>query len=246
MQKFVFAVLTLGVCLWANAVPISMGVVLMMGWVIVCKGGTPFPVFMRLLLIPLSFLLISILTIAVNAADTPDSFIFSITIGGAYIGVSQAGIENSARLFFKALGAVSCLYYLSLSTPVVDLLAVLRKLKVPKLMVELMGLVYRFIFVLLETADTIMTAQNSRLGYSSLASGYRSLGALAATLFIRAYTRSEALYTALEARGYEGELNVLEENYPTPWPAYMATVLINLVFVLGTLLLRRFAGGIWT
>lgn len=32
---------------------------------------------------------------------------------------------------------------LTMSTPMVDLLAVLRRLKVPKLLIELMGLIYR-------------------------------------------------------------------------------------------------------
>ena len=114
----------------------------------------------------------------------------------------------------------------------------------PKLIVELMGLIYRFIFVLLETADTMITAQNSRLGYSSLSAGFRSLGTLVSTLFIRSYKRSDELYTALEARGYDGDLNVLEETFDTHWTGYIPAAAINLVLVTATLLIRRFAGGI--
>jgi cobalt/nickel transport system permease protein len=125
----------------------------------------------------------------------------------------------------------------------VDLLALLLRLKVPKLLVELMGLIYRFIFVLLETADTMFTAQNSRLGYSSLSTGYRSLGALASTVFIRAYKRSDELYTALESRGYEGELNVLDEPFETHWIKYIVPIVINLLLIITTLFLRRFFTG---
>lgn len=246
MLKLVFALLTLGVCLWANSALIAVLVILIMGWVTVCKGGTPISLFMKLMLIPMSFLIIGVLTIAVNVSQSQSIFLFSIALAGTHIGVSSVSIANAIRLFFKALGAVSCLYYLSLNTPMVDLLAVLRRLKVPKLMIELMGLIYRFIFVLFETANTMITAQQSRLGYSNLSSGYRSLGTLASTLFVRAYKRGDALYTALEARGYDGELNVLEESVVTHWSEYIAPVCINLLLILGTLFLRQFAGGIFS
>jgi cobalt/nickel transport system permease protein len=244
LKKLLFALMTLGVCLWANSIAISLLVLLLMGWVTVYKGGTPFALFLKLMMVPLSFLVIGVLTIGINFSDNQGAFLYSIPVFGTHMGVSQTGLQNAARLFFKALGAVSCLYYLSLSTPMVDLLAVLRRLKTPKLLVELMGLVYRFIFVLLETADTMFTAQNSRLGYASLSSAYRSLAALASTLFIRSYKRSDELYTALEARGYDGELNVLEEPFQTHRKEYIAPVAINLFLILTTLFLRRFAGGL--
>lgn len=243
-QKLLFAVLTLGVCLWANSIAVSVFVLLIMGGVTVWKGGTPLALFIKLLLLPMSFLVLGVLTIAINASANPSDFLFAMYVGGIHIGISQAGMHNAVQLFCKALGAVSCLYFLSLSTPVVDLLAALRRLKVPKLLVELMGLIYRFIFVLFETADTMLTAQNSRLGYASVSAGYRSLAAVVSTLFIRAYKRSDELYTALEARGYDGELNVLEEPCETHWTGYIAPVAINLFLILAALILRRLTGGL--
>lgn len=244
MQKFLFALLTLGVSLWADSILISAFVLLIMGWNTVYKGGIPLALFIKLMLLPFTFIVISILTIGINISGNQSSFLFSISFAGTYIGISQSGIQNAMRLFFVSLGAVSCLYYLSLSTPMVDLLTVLRRLKVSKLFIEMTGLIYRFIFVLFETADTMYTAQNSRLGYSSLSSGYRSLAALASTLFIRSYKRSDELYTSLEARGYDGELNVLEEPFETPWPQYFIPVVVNLFLILAALFLRRFTGGL--
>lgn len=244
MKKLFFSMMVLGVCLWADSVVVSVLVLLIMAWCTVNKGGTPFNLFIKLMMVPTSFLITGVLTIGINVSGDKDIFLFSVSAFETHIGVSQSGIQSAAHLFFKALGAVSCLYYLSLSTPMVDLLAALRRLKVPKLMIELMGLIYRFIFVLLETADTMFTAQNSRLGYTSLSSAYRSLAALASTLFIRAYKRSDELYTALEARGYDGELSVLEEPFETHWTEYISPVAINLFLVLVALLLKRFSGGI--
>lgn len=244
LLKLLFALLTIGVCLWANSISISIVVILIMSGVTVYQGGTPASLFLKLLLLPAPFLVIGVLTIAVEFSTKPDIFIISVSLSGLHIGIAKAGIVNAARLFFKALGAVSCLYYLSLSTPMVDLLGVLRRLKVPKLMLDLMGLIYRFIFVLLDTASAMITAQSSRLGFSSLSAGYRSLAAVATTLFIRAYKRSDELYTALEARGYDGELNVLEERFETRWTEYIMPISLNLSLIMAALFFRRFMGGL--
>ena len=243
MQKVVFALLTLGVCLWADDLIISVAVIFIMGGMTVLKGGTPLRFFIKLMLVPMSFLFIGVLTVAVKMSQRPEGFLASIAVGGAWIGFSYTGLSEALSLFLKALGAVSCLYFLSLSTPVVDLLAALRRLRLPKLLVELMGLVYRFIFVLIDTADTIYNAQNCRLGYSSLTTGYRSLGSLVSVLFIRAYRRSDELYTALESRGYEGEFNVLEETYVSHRTGYVLAITVNALLVLFAVILRQIKGG---
>lgn len=238
LQKFVFALLTLGVCLWADTLVISIAVIFIMGWMTIRSGGTPLSLFVKLLFVPMAFLVIGVLTIAINFSSNPQGFLFSMPIAGLWIGVSKVGTYEAGRLFFRVLGSVSCLYFLSLNTPMVDLLAVLRRLKVPKLMVEMMGLVYRFIFILLDTADIMFIAQNSRLGYRNLSTGYRSLGALASTLFIRAYKRSNDLFTSLEARGYDGDLNVFEEPFENSRKLYGVAVIINTLLVFVTLSLK--------
>ncbi|MBC7766330.1 MAG: cobalt ECF transporter T component CbiQ [Hyphomonadaceae bacterium] len=213
MLKVLLALGTLTVCLWANLMVISLLVCFAMGWVTVVKGKTSFVFYLKLLTLPMTFLLLSVLTIAINVAHTPIGIV-NLPVFGRYVCVTSQGLHLSISLFAKAMGAVSCLYYLSLTTPMVEMLSVLRRFKVPKLLVELMSLIYRFIFVLLETANTIYTSQNARLGYQGTRTAFRSLSGLASSLFIRSYKRSEDLYNALEARGYQGELNVLEQHYP--------------------------------
>jgi len=238
LQKFVFALITLGVCLWADTLVISLAVLFIMGWMTIRSGGTPLSLFIKLMLVPMAFLVIGVLTIAINVSSNPQGFLFSLPIAGFWIGVSKVGMYEAGRLFFRVLGSVSCLYFLSLSTPMVDLLAVLRRLRVPKLIVEMMGLVYRFIFTLLETADIMLTAQNSRLGYRNLSTGYRSMGALVATLFIRAYKRSNDLFTSLEARGYDGDINVFEEPFEQSRKIYIVALVVNTMLVFVALSLK--------
>lgn len=243
MEKLFFAALTMVVCLGADYIPVSIAVISVMAYTTVVVGKVPAKVFLKLMLIPMSFLILGVVTIALGASKNADMFAFSVHIKGYYIGVLSSGIYTAAGLFFKALGAVSCLYYLSLNTPIVDILSALRRLRCPELIIELMSLIYRFIFVLLETAMTMFTAQNARLGYYSLRGSYRSLGSLVSTLFIRAYKRSEDLYTSLEARGYEGKLNVLEEPYRKRKFDYAVYTAVNAGFVIIKLCFRWKTGG---
>ncbi len=72
-----------------------------------------------------------------------------------------------------------------------------------------MTLVYRFVFVLLETGMAMYLAQEARLGYSSWRRSLRSAGMLASNLYLRSQARAAAVFTALTARGHTGELRVL-------------------------------------
>lgn len=238
LQKVIFAFLTLAVCIWADHELISLAVIFIMGFVTVIRGGTSPRFYCKLLLVPMSFLFIGVFTIAVNVSKQSVGLLSPISVAGIWIGFSHTGLQEAGRLFLKAMGSVSCLYFLSLNTPMVDILAALRSLRFPKLLVELMGLVYRFIFILLETADTIYNAQNCRLGYRNLSTGYRSIGALASMLFIRSYKRSDEIYTALEARGYEGELNVLEEAYEKHWLGYFLITAVNVLLIAAAIVLK--------
>jgi cobalt/nickel transport system permease protein len=243
MEKLTFALTTLGVCLWASSIPISVTILIIMTIATVKKGQIPFKFYLKLMLIPISFLIVGVVTIAFEISVSRESFISELFIFDRYIGLSKTGLVTATVIFFKALGSVACLYYLSLNTPMVALLSALRKMRCPKLIVELMSLIYRFIFVLMETAETMFIAQTSRLGYARLSSGYRSMGMLLSTLFIRAYKKSDELYTSLEARGYEGELNVLEESYERSFRSYLNIAGINVFLIIGTLLIRHYIGG---
>jgi cobalt/nickel transport system permease protein len=246
VQKLIFALITLCICLWANEIIISIIVVLIMTFITVVNGKIPLKVFLGLMFLPVSFLVIGVVTIAINISTKSVGFLWYFYLDGNYIGVSVLGLETALKLFFKALGSVSCMYFLSLNTPMVSLMSSFKRLKIPKLIIELMELIYRFIFVLIETADTIYTAQNARLGYSRISLAYRSISVLIASVFIRAYKRSDEVYISLESRGYDGELNVLEEPFEKDMIKFALGLMIDVGLVGTALFLKnQTLGGIF-
>ncbi|MGI6776944.1 MAG: cobalt ECF transporter T component CbiQ [Acetivibrionales bacterium] len=239
-EKLLFSFLTMVVCLAADSIVVSVLTIILMSGVSILKGGVPWRVYTKAMLVPFAFLIIGVVTIALNVSDEPWNLLWGVSISGVTVGVTASSLYSAANLFFKALGAVSCLYFLSLNTPMLDIVSVLRKLKVPEILLELMSLVYRFIFVLMETAECIYTSQASRLGYSSVISGYRSLGQLISTLFICSYKRSQDLYTALEARCYSGRLSVMEMDYAVSYKNIVFIIMVNIMLIAAAV----FTGGL--
>ena len=161
-EKFLYTVVTLVICVAGRSPAAAAAAFAANGILTVRKGGIPLSRYIRLLMVPLAFLILGSAAVIVNVSEAPlDAFAFPV--GDWYITGSRDSVRDGALLWAVALSAVSCLYFLSLNTTMTDILEVLRKLHVPALLIELMLLIYRFIFVLLETASAITTAQKSRL-----------------------------------------------------------------------------------
>ncbi len=238
-EKFAFAVVTMIVCIVFSSMLTSLAVILLMSFITVRRAGIPGRFYLKLLSIPLSFLVVSVVTIAFTVSRETYQFIYGFTVWNLHLGITARDLDVAVNLFFKSLGAVSCLYFLSLTTSMVEIMSVLKRIRVPLLFIELMGLVYRFVFVLMETAGQIHTAQSARWGYASFRNSYRSLGQLISNLFIKSYHRSQMLFTALLARCYTDELNVIEPGYPVSAKNVLMIVLVELALVAMSL----FTGG---
>jgi cobalt/nickel transport system permease protein len=124
----------------------------------------------------------------------------------------------------------------------VDLMSTLKRLKCPNMLLELMSLIYRFIFALMETAHSIHISQTSRLGHSTLPLSFKSSGVLISRLFILSMKKSEDIYVALESRGYDGEINVLDEKIQGKYSQYLKIIALNIFLVFITVLIKQ---GSW-
>jgi cobalt/nickel transport system permease protein len=109
---------------------------------------------------------------------------------------------------------LAALLFLALTTPLTDLISLLRRCRLPETLLDLMTLCYRTLFVLSEAIHETITAQSARLGYSTVTISLRSLGGLIASLVAQVWQRSLALHLAAQARGNDGALRFLENSYP--------------------------------
>lgn len=151
---------------------------------------------------PCGFLLLSGLTML--ASPGPD---------GAW-SWNGAALAQAGRAALRSLAVLAALLGLVLTTPLPDLLALLRRLRVPELLLDLMVLCYRMLFVLRQAWDEGLTAQRARLGYGGWRQAWRSTGMLAGQLAVQVWQRAAALQLAADARCHDGRLRFLASPQP--------------------------------
>ncbi len=124
-------------------------------------------------------------------------------------------MERFISIALKSWFSVQMAIVLASSTPFPDLLAAMRAVHVPKLLVAVIGLMWRYLFVLADEAMRLMRARDARSGHpvdtpyrtgGSLAWRAHVTGGMAGNLFMRSFDRGERIYAAMAARGYDGEV----------------------------------------
>ena len=104
------------------------------------------------------------------------------------------------RLNIHAFSSVGAMYFLFCTTPVTQIAEVMLNLKMPRIIVELFLLIYRFIFLFVEIKNQMINSQNTRLGNMSLKISYKSFGLLVSSLFNKVLILSEKTNTSVNSR----------------------------------------------
>lgn len=211
--KVVLSLGTLAICLAADRAVVSLAVIAVLAWLQNVRGGVRLSAYIGLLRAPLVFLLLGGLAVACDISRVPAGD-WSLPLPGFYLCTDWDRARFACGLVLKALGAVSAMYLLALTTTACELVSVLHRVRLPSLLTELMYLTYRFIFVLLDTYGRMYDAAAARLGWRDFRTSCRSFGGTAANLLVVALRRSRNYSNAMAARGYDGALHFLEEKKP--------------------------------
>ncbi len=187
-------------------------IALSMGFATVFFGKTPPKFYLALLLAPLGFAIAGSIVILFFFGS--GSEVFSFEVFGYRLTANAGGLEMAVLVISRTLGGMSCMFFLALSTPMIELFSVLKRSRIPDSVIELSMLIYRYIFLFLDVAICIKYAQTVRLGYTGLRRSLYSIAMLASTLFIRSYEQGEKLYIAMNSRCYDGKLTLLDTKRP--------------------------------
>jgi len=213
--KAALSVAVLLLCLVLNEPLVGLAAAAGMWLLAVGVAGLPGRTFGQMLFAEAFFLTLVTAGVAVSIGfGAPgDAGRYALRLGPVWLSSGPESLSLAARLVTRALGGAAAMNFLAMTTPLVDLIDLFRRLGLPAALIDVMALTYRFIFILMDSLDRMYVAQNSRLGYRSWRRALASAGQLAARLFIDAYQRSERLQTALDSRAYQGELRVLPAAY---------------------------------
>lgn len=209
--KVYFSILTLILCIVLNNPYVSVAVIIAMAYITVVKGKLPLTQYLSVLLIPITFILLSTFTIAIDFSTKPIGQ-YNLYLGFFYVCTSTIKLKKMISLILKVFAGISALEMMTLSTPVSEIICVLRKAHVPKIIIELMSLIYRYIFILMDVSIKMKNSAKSRQGYCDFKTSCYTFGSIASNILIISLKKANAYYDAMEARCYDGDLMFLEEH----------------------------------
>lgn len=209
-EKLFFAIASLLLALVSHPlIQLAIGVWLSV-WIII-YARIPAKIYLQMMATVSTFLLISLPTLIINIISIDQSNLVQldqlvgVSFAQWYIYASRSGLLQAEEILFRSLACTSCLFFILLTIPFVELLQTLQKLGCPVILTELLLLMYRFIFLLLETTQQISIAQQARGGYRNRRRALYSLSLLIGQLLQRTLERYHQLSLGIEARGFQGK-----------------------------------------
>jgi cobalt ECF transporter T component CbiQ len=126
--------------------------------------------------------------------------------------VTAQGLLSALYLIARVETAATLSGLLILCTLWVHVLKALRVLKVPVVLIVIMGMTHRYVFLLLQTTRSMCESRQSRMVGRMQGQDQRRLAAATAgALLSRTLQLSNEVYMAMQSRGFRGEVFTLDQ-----------------------------------
>jgi cobalt/nickel transport system permease protein len=235
-QKLWFALTVLLLALITHY-PVQILILLWMSCWSVVYAGIPWRIYSSMILGMMTFLITSLLALAIEYAGniTPTiqaDTLWQIGAWGGHIYLSRQGSIQAIEVVIRSLASTSALFFIVLTIPAIDLATTAQKIGCPQILIELALLVYRFIFLLADTAQKIVTAQISRGGYRINRLRMYSLNLLVRQLIQRTASRYQQLTLGVTARGFQQEFRFWQPQSYEYSPRYARESIIGCIVLI--------------
>ena len=128
------------------------------------------------------------------------------------LAITSQGLTTAGFLILRAETCATLALLLVFTTPWTHVLKALRIFRVPIVFVVALGMTFRYILLLLETAHEMFESRKSRtVGKMSRADYRRMAGSTTAVLLGKSFQLSNEVFLAMQARGFRGEVYVLDD-----------------------------------
>jgi cobalt/nickel transport system permease protein len=164
---------------------------------------------------------------------TPGEIVVPLPFG---LGLTRQGLMAAAILTIRVATSISLVLLVTLTTPWARLLSALRALGVPRLFVLVIGMAYRYLFVLLTAVQDMYVARRSRAiaPERDPRGGRAFVGATAGALFGKANVLADEVHQAMTSRGYRGDARTLDRFRITALDiAVLATAAAGMLLLIG-------------
>jgi cobalt/nickel transport system permease protein len=169
----------------------------------------------------------------------PGASVFEFDLGSWHLVATDAGLIRFSSIVIRSWLSIQMAILLTATTQFPDLIHALRHLKIPNLLVSVVSFMYRYLFVLSDEVMRLLRAREARSARGIKARGGGSIrwrakvaGNMAGQLFLRSYERSERVYNAMLARGYDGTLLTLNPHIMQKMDWVLGAVAVFIIILL--------------
>lgn len=175
---------------------------------------------------------------AIFSVFTPGEAVFNFEAAGLHLVITRQGLGGALLFVARVVTSVSFIVLLSITTRHFAILKVLRFFGIPQVFVMILGMCYRYIYLMLELIGNTYLAIKSRVGGRvGYKKGQHVVAWNVSSLWQRSYYLNEAVYGAMLSRGYSGEPKSLDDLKAgfKDWAFLSVSAGISLTIIIGTM-----------
>lgn len=147
--------------------------------------------------------------------------------------ITSTGLRSAAFLLLRSEVSITLSFLLIMTTPWMHVLKSMRSIGIPALVVVILGMTYRYIFMMLQTARDMFEARQSRIvGRLDDADARRLATATVGVLLSKSMQLSNDVYLAMQSRGYRGDVYTLD-TFQLDGRDIIAIIIISVIVVTG-------------
>ena len=139
---------------------------------------------------------------------TPGPALLHLPLG---LVITRTGLTTALFLLLRVSTSLSLTMLLILTTAWNTVLSALGVLRVPDVFILILGMTYRYIYLLLHIASDMFLSRKSRtVGNLTTAEARHILASVSATLLSKSLNLSSEVYLAMQSRGFRGSIVTLK------------------------------------
>ena len=237
--KLILCLGSLLICLISPSpvVPLISGIVL--SFVLIIPARVSPVLYGELLLGPAIFTLISVVVLLFLVGGGDVLWRFN-PVSWLNLTITEGSLREGMLVLCRVFGCSVSLFFITLTTPMTDLFNGMKRVGIPIELIDLMMIIYRYIFIVYDQAVEIWQAQVMRLGYRRPVEAVRSFSTLCGMLFISSWNAGEDLIRAMDCRCYNGIFPSLDRAEPVRLQSLVPVVIY--LALLGGILLATTVG----
>ena len=224
-----------------------------------------FTVFSQQIIVPIIMEIFLLLILYLSKVSIKDAFIriaLLLPFGGAiiifqpfihpgnvlwaysWIQITDTGLNWAILLFGRLITSLTAIVILSSTSPMQEIVASFRKLKMPKELAMILSITVRFLFVFIDELTTIRNAQKSRnFNIHSKLVPYRwivrQVGYTIAMMFLKSYEQGERVHKSMISRGFSDTSQLFNEKTHLEKSDYIYLIsIITLLIVIEVILYK--------